>query len=78
MRSRCLEFVATALFVSVAGATPPSFDSIEISSLAGPQGNVTAAGIRGHGDIAGVSQYPAGSPAPYSKAGRTRRRSIFH
>ena len=66
MRSRCLGFVATALFVSVAGATPPSFNSIEISSLAGPQGNVTAAGINGHGDIAGVSQYPAGSPAPGS------------
>ena len=66
MRSRCLGFVAAALFVSVAGATPPSFNSIEISSLAGPQGNVTAAGINGHGDIAGVSQYPAGSPAPGS------------
>jgi probable HAF family extracellular repeat protein len=66
MRSRCLGFVAAALFVSVAGATPPSFNSTEISSLAGPQGNVTAAGINGHGDIAGVSQYPAGSPAPGS------------
>jgi probable HAF family extracellular repeat protein len=65
MRARSLGFVAAATFVSAAWATtPPSFTSIEITSLGGPQGNITAAGINSHGDIAGVSQYPAGSPAP--------------
>ena len=64
MRSRTLGFFAAASFVSAAWATPPSFTSIEITSLGGPQGNITAAGINSHGDIAGVSQYPGGSPAP--------------
>lgn len=54
--------LATALFlVSVAsGAAPPSFNSVEIPSLAGAQGNVTATGINDLGDIIGTSQYPAG------------------
>jgi probable HAF family extracellular repeat protein len=64
MRSRTLGFVAATTFVSAAWATPPSFTSIEITSLSGPQGNISASGINSHGDISGVSQYPAGSPAP--------------
>jgi probable HAF family extracellular repeat protein len=64
MKTRALGFVAAASFISVAGATPPSFNSIEITSLGGPQGNITAAGINNHGDISGTSQYPAGSSAP--------------
>jgi probable HAF family extracellular repeat protein len=55
-------FVTALLFVSVAsGAAQPSFDSIEIGSLAGAQGNVTAVGINDSGDIVGTSQYPPGS-----------------
>src|SRR5215472_4533290 len=61
MRVRNLGFVAATLLVSAAGAAPPSFNSLEISSLVGPQGNVSAAGINEHGDITGISQYPAGS-----------------
>ena len=64
MKARALGFIAAASFVSVAGATPPSFTSIEITSLGGPQGNISAAGINNHGDISGTSQYPAGSSAP--------------
>src|SRR5689334_1982724 len=52
----------TALLVSVAaGAAQPSFDSVEIPSLAGSQGNVSATGINDSGDIVGMSQYPPGS-----------------
>src|SRR5579871_445602 len=65
MKTRALGFVAAISFVSAAmGATPPSFTSIEITALGGPQGNITAAGINTHGDMSGTSQYPAGSSAP--------------
>jgi len=47
--------------VSVASGAQPSFNSVEIASLAGPQGNITAAAINDLGDIVGTSQYPAGS-----------------
>src|SRR5579863_3409012 len=62
MRGASYAWVTAAVLVSVAsGATPPSFNSVEIASLAGAQGNVTAAGINDLGDIVGTSQYPAGS-----------------
>jgi probable HAF family extracellular repeat protein len=62
MGLRSYGFVTALLFVSVVGrAAQPSFDSIEIGSLAGPQGNVSAAGINDNGDIVGTSQYPPGS-----------------
>lgn len=62
MRLRGYCFVTALACVSVvAGAAQPSFDSVEIGSLAGPQGNVSAAGINDNGDIVGMSQYPPGS-----------------
>src|SRR6185437_9878895 len=62
MRDASYAFVTALLLVSVAsGATPPSFNSVEIPSLVGAQGNVTAAGINDLGDIVGTSQLPAGS-----------------
>jgi probable HAF family extracellular repeat protein len=65
MRARSLGWMGSVLLVSAAaGASPPSFNSIEISSLVGPQGNVTAAGLNDHGDIVGTSQYPPGSTNP--------------
>jgi hypothetical protein len=45
MRLQTLRFVAAASFISAAGATPPSFTPIEITSLGGPQGNITAATV---------------------------------
>ena len=65
MRGATYAFVTALLLVSVAsGATPPSFNSVEIASLAGAQGNVSAAGINDLGDIVGTSQLPAGSSNP--------------
>ena len=62
MRLRGYGFATALLFVSVAArAAQPGFDSVEIGSLAGPQGNVSAAGINDDGDIVGTSQYPPGS-----------------
>jgi probable HAF family extracellular repeat protein len=62
MREWSYGFATALLFASVAsGGTPPGFNSIEIASLAGPQGNVSAAGLNDRGDIVGISQYPAGS-----------------
>ena len=76
---RALGFMAALSLVSVASlaATPlPSFNSIEISSLAGAQGNVSAVGINDPGDIVGTAQ-PAGgnssasSPFVYYRSSRS-------
>lgn len=65
MRARSLGWVWVASVLSAtAGATTPSFNSIEINSLVGPQGNVSAAGLNDHGDVVGTSQYPSGSSNP--------------
>jgi probable HAF family extracellular repeat protein len=69
MRVRHLGCILTVSLASAAGAAaatapPPSFNSIEIRSLVGPQGNVTAAGLNEHGDVTGTSQYPPGSSNP--------------
>lgn len=65
MRARRLGWVFSLLAATAAAATPPpSFKSIEIGSLAGPQGNVSAAGLNDHGDVSGTSQYPPGRSDP--------------
>lgn len=62
MRGRTYGFVTIWLLVSAPSeAAQPSFNSVEIGSLAGPQGNVSAVGINDQGDIVGTSQYPGGS-----------------
>ena len=65
MRTRHLGSVLAVLFASTAlAAPPPSFNIIQIRSLVGLQGNVSAAGLNDHGDVTGTSQYPAGSTNP--------------
>ena len=67
MRARCLGWISTVLLTSAAAAAsspPPSFTSLEIRSLVGLQGNVSAAGLNDHGDVTGTSQYPPGSTNP--------------
>jgi len=66
MRARHLGLVLAVLCASAATAAAPrpSFNIIEIRSLVGPQGNVSAAGLNDHGDVTGTSQYPAGSSNP--------------
>ena len=65
MRARRLGWVAAVLLVSAAAAAaPPSFTGIEIRSLVGLQGNVSAAALNDYGDISGTSEYPAGGSNP--------------
>jgi probable HAF family extracellular repeat protein len=65
MRARRLGWILAVACASAAeAAPPPSFNSIEIDSLVGAQGNVSAAGLNEHGDVTGTSQYPAGSTNP--------------
>lgn len=61
---RALSLAALSLVsVGSLAATPlPSFNSIEIGSLAGAQGNVSAVGLNDQGDITGSSQPSGGSP----------------
>ena len=79
MRASIYGWVTALSCVSAASlaATPlPSFNSIEISSLAGPQGNVSAVALNDQGDIVGSSQKSAGSsgtstPFVYYRASRS-------
>jgi len=76
---RALGFMTALSLVSVASlaATPlPSFNSIEITSLAGAQGNVSAVGLNDPGDIVGTSQPSGGnssasSPFVYYRSSRS-------
>jgi len=47
--------VALCLASAVAAAATPSFYSVELRSLAGSTGNVTAAGVNRYGDVVGTS-----------------------
>ncbi len=63
-RSSCL-FAVALLACAASRAQTPSYTSIEIGSLAGSGGNVTAAGLNRHGDVVGTSQVPAGGESAF-------------
>jgi len=64
MRAQRFGWLLAVSCASAAAAPPPSFTSVEIRSLVGLQGNVSAAGLNDHGDVTGTSQYPPGSSTP--------------
>ncbi len=63
IRNECVFFTGAMLASAVPGATTPSYTSVEISSPAGANGNVTANGINRYGDIIGTYSSAAGVTA---------------
>jgi len=54
-RDYCVGVTLSLAFAVAAAAATPSFFSIELHSLAGPPGNVSATGINRYGDVVGTS-----------------------